>query len=116
MVALRFQKRDAGIDKCKLAQLVIKCENEIPMDKKNVRKLRNQDNNPCIDESDASQQCLNVNSYDKSMCTNYFLRYKSCRKYWQNIMVQRRREGVKPDMPTAAERQEMIAAIGEKPY
>ncbi|XP_033965150.1 coiled-coil-helix-coiled-coil-helix domain-containing protein 7 isoform X1 [Pseudochaenichthys georgianus] len=88
----------------------------IPMDKKNLRKLRNQDNNPCIDESDASQQCLNVNSYDKSMCTNYFLRYKSCRKYWQNIMVQRRREGVKPDMPTAAERQEMIAAIGEKPY
>lgn len=29
MVALRFQKRDAGIDKCKLAQLVIKCENEV---------------------------------------------------------------------------------------
>lgn len=31
-------------------------------------------------------------------------------------MVQRRRDGVKPDMPTAAERQELLAAIGGKPY
>ncbi|KAK5849737.1 hypothetical protein PBY51_014046 [Eleginops maclovinus] len=83
---------------------------------KNVRKVRNQDSNPCIDESDASQKCLSLNSYDKSLCYDYFVRYKNCRKYWQNILVQRRREGVKPDMPTAAERQEMLDAIGGKPY
>lgn len=31
-------------------------------------------------------------------------------------MLQRRRDGVKPDMPTAAERQKLLAAIGGKPY
>lgn len=31
-------------------------------------------------------------------------------------MLQRRRDGVRPDMPTAAERQELLTAIGGKPY
>lgn len=83
---------------------------------KNARKVRNQDVNPCIDESDASQKCLDASNYDKSMCSAYFQRYKNCRKYWHNIMLQRRRDGVRPDMPTAAERQEMLTAIGGKPY
>lgn len=83
---------------------------------KNARKVRNQDINPCIEETDASLKCLDAYNYDKSMCSAYFLRYKNCRKYWQNIMIQRRREGVKPDMPTAAERAEMLAATGGKPY
>ncbi|XP_078137008.1 coiled-coil-helix-coiled-coil-helix domain-containing protein 7 isoform X2 [Sander vitreus] len=107
------------------------------MDKK-AGNVRNQDINPCIEESDASQKCLNAYNYDKSMCSAYFQRYKSCRKYWtgqkssratedmmhaweidhgtHNIMLQRRRDGVKPDMPTAAERQEMLATVGGKPY
>ncbi|XP_049912449.1 coiled-coil-helix-coiled-coil-helix domain-containing protein 7 isoform X7 [Epinephelus moara] len=136
---------------------------------KNARKVRSQDVNPCIDESDASQKCLDASNYDKSMCSAYFQRYKNCRKYWNgkkacwgwtptpvhptagtchsepcqskqcnpsppatakiladrqvfnnikrhNIMLQRRRDGVRPDMPTAAERQEMLTAIGGKPY
>ena len=33
-----------------------------------------------------------------------------------NIMIQRRRDGVKPDMPTASEREDILAAIGGKPY
>uniref|UniRef100_A0A8C7Y6G5 Uncharacterized protein n=1 Tax=Oryzias sinensis TaxID=183150 RepID=A0A8C7Y6G5_9TELE len=33
-----------------------------------------------------------------------------------NIMVQRRRDSVKPEMPTAAERLEMLDAVGGKPY
>ncbi|XP_028824832.1 coiled-coil-helix-coiled-coil-helix domain-containing protein 7 isoform X1 [Denticeps clupeoides] len=45
-------------------------------------KVRNQDANPCIDESDASQKCLDRNSYDKAMCSAFFQRYKACRKYW----------------------------------
>uniref|UniRef100_A0A3Q0SVY4 Coiled-coil-helix-coiled-coil-helix domain-containing protein 7 n=1 Tax=Amphilophus citrinellus TaxID=61819 RepID=A0A3Q0SVY4_AMPCI len=81
-----------------------------------ARKVRNQDINPCIEESDDSQKCLNVFNYDKSMCSTYFQRYKKCRKYWHNIMVQRRKDGVKPDMPTAAERLEMLTAMGGKPY
>uniref|UniRef100_A0A671XEM7 Coiled-coil-helix-coiled-coil-helix domain-containing protein 7 n=3 Tax=Sparus aurata TaxID=8175 RepID=A0A671XEM7_SPAAU len=88
---------------------------QMQMDK-NTRKVRNQDINPCIEESDASQKCLDAYNYDKSMCSAYFQRYKNCRKYWHNIMLERRREGVKPDMPTAAERQERLTALGGKPY
>ncbi|XP_031731868.1 coiled-coil-helix-coiled-coil-helix domain-containing protein 7 isoform X1 [Anarrhichthys ocellatus] len=88
---------------------------QVRMDK-TVRKVRNQDSNPCIEESDASQKCLGAYNYDSRMCSAYFQRYKSCRKYWHSIMQQRRRDGVRPDMPTAAERQEMLAAIGGKPY
>uniref|UniRef100_A0A3Q1D775 Coiled-coil-helix-coiled-coil-helix domain-containing protein 7 n=1 Tax=Amphiprion ocellaris TaxID=80972 RepID=A0A3Q1D775_AMPOC len=93
------------------------------MDKK-ARRVRNEDINPCIEfvsasifqESDASQKCLDAYNYDKSMCSAYFQRYKNCRKYWHTIMVQRRRDGVRPDMPTAEERLEILAAIGGKPY
>ncbi|XP_061730489.1 coiled-coil-helix-coiled-coil-helix domain-containing protein 7 isoform X2 [Nerophis ophidion] len=90
-------------------------EFQIQMDR-NSSKIRNQDLNPCIQESDASQKCLDTYNYDKSMCSAYFQSYKDCRKYWHNIMVQRRREGVKPDMPTAAERQDFLSAHGRKPY
>ncbi|KAM8822679.1 coiled-coil-helix-coiled-coil-helix domain-containing protein 7 isoform 2-T3 [Spinachia spinachia] len=80
------------------------------------RKVRNQDINPCIEESDASQKCLSAYNYDSRMCSAYFLKYKNCRKYWHGIMLQRRRDGVSPAMPTAVDRQEMLAAIGGKPY
>ncbi|XP_026147783.1 coiled-coil-helix-coiled-coil-helix domain-containing protein 7 [Mastacembelus armatus] len=83
---------------------------------KTARKVRNQDINPCIEETDASQKCLDTYNYNKNMCSAYFQRYKNCRKYWHSIMLQRRRDGVKPDMPTAAERQEILAGIGGKPY
>ncbi|KAM9775251.1 coiled-coil-helix-coiled-coil-helix domain-containing protein 7 [Syngnathus acus] len=83
---------------------------------KNARKFRNEDINPCIDESDASQKCMDTSNYNKDMCTVYFQRYKNCRKYWHNIMLHRRSEGVKPDMPTATERQEILSGIGGKPY
>ncbi|XP_019956971.1 coiled-coil-helix-coiled-coil-helix domain-containing protein 7 [Paralichthys olivaceus] len=86
------------------------------MDKNEKKKLRNQDINPCIEESDASRKCLDVYNYDKGKCSAYFLKYKNCRKYWHNVMVERRRNGVRPDMPTAAERQEMLADVGGKPY
>ncbi|XP_029385133.1 coiled-coil-helix-coiled-coil-helix domain-containing protein 7 [Echeneis naucrates] len=83
---------------------------------KKESKVRNQDINPCIEESDASHKCLGAFNYDKNMCSAYFQRYKNCRKYWHNVMVDRRRNGVQPVMPTAAERQEILAAIGGKPY
>ncbi|XP_006805214.1 coiled-coil-helix-coiled-coil-helix domain-containing protein 7 [Neolamprologus brichardi] len=94
---------------CRRVQVMIQMD-------QNARKVRNQDINPCIEESDDSQKCLNAYNYDKSMCSTYFQRYKNCRKYWHDIMVQRRRDGVKPDMPTAAERLEMLTSLGGKPY
>ncbi|CAL9687274.1 unnamed protein product [Knipowitschia caucasica] len=83
---------------------------------KNTRKLRNEDINPCLAETDASRMCMDYHNYERERCAAYFQNYKNCRKYWHNIMIQRRRDGVKPDMPTAAERQEMLAALGQKPY
>ncbi|KAL7880014.1 hypothetical protein SRHO_G00022680 [Serrasalmus rhombeus] len=85
-------------------------------DKSNARKVRNADINPCIEESDGSQKCLDAYNYNKDMCSAYFLKYKNCRKYWHGVMLQRRREGIKPDMPTPKEREEIIAALGGKPY
>ncbi|XP_072306459.1 coiled-coil-helix-coiled-coil-helix domain-containing protein 7 [Eucyclogobius newberryi] len=83
---------------------------------KNNRKLRSEDINPCLVETDASRMCMEHHGYERDRCGMYFQNYKNCRKYWHNIMIQRRRDGVKPEMPTAAERQEMLAALGRKPY
>ncbi|XP_059837197.1 coiled-coil-helix-coiled-coil-helix domain-containing protein 7 [Hypanus sabinus] len=82
----------------------------------NVRKLRDEDTNPCIEEGDASKKCLEANNYNKNMCSYYFLRYKMCRKFWNDVTVQRRRSGVKPEMPTAKERKEILEDYQEKPY
>ncbi|KAL4635229.1 coiled-coil-helix-coiled-coil-helix domain-containing protein 7 [Arapaima gigas] len=79
-------------------------------------KFKNLDSNPCIEESEGSRRCLDANNYNRDMCAAYFIRYKKCRKYWHNIMVQRRRDGVKPDMPTYEERKRILEAMGEKPY
>uniref|UniRef100_A0A8D2FLX4 Coiled-coil-helix-coiled-coil-helix domain-containing protein 7 n=1 Tax=Theropithecus gelada TaxID=9565 RepID=A0A8D2FLX4_THEGE len=68
------------------------------------------------EESDASTRCLDENNYDKERCSTYFLKYKNCRKFWHSIMIQRRRTGVKPCMPTAAERDEILRAMGKMPY
>lgn len=83
---------------------------------RHARKLRDQDINPCLQETQDSHKCMEHYNYDRNMCSAYFQNYKNCRKYWHNVMVQRRRDGVKPEMPTAAERQEMLNALGQKPY
>uniref|UniRef100_A0A8C6YL32 Coiled-coil-helix-coiled-coil-helix domain-containing protein 7 n=1 Tax=Nothoprocta perdicaria TaxID=30464 RepID=A0A8C6YL32_NOTPE len=47
-----------------------------------AQQLRDHDINPCVAETDASIKCMDENNYDKSMCTDYFLKYKNCRKFW----------------------------------
>uniref|UniRef100_A0A2K5R4C9 Coiled-coil-helix-coiled-coil-helix domain-containing protein 7 n=1 Tax=Cebus imitator TaxID=2715852 RepID=A0A2K5R4C9_CEBIM len=79
-------------------------------------RLRDPDINPCMLESDASIRCLDANNYDKEKCSTYFQKYKSCRKFWHSIMIQRRHDGVKPFMPTAAERDEILGEMGKMPY
>ncbi|XP_006085353.2 coiled-coil-helix-coiled-coil-helix domain-containing protein 7 isoform X1 [Myotis lucifugus] len=81
-----------------------------------ARRLRDPDINPCLLESDASTRCMDENNYDREMCSIYFLKYKNCRKFWNSVMVQRRQNGVKPPMPTAAERNEILGAMGKMPY
>uniref|UniRef100_A0A8D2GZ83 Coiled-coil-helix-coiled-coil-helix domain-containing protein 7 n=1 Tax=Urocitellus parryii TaxID=9999 RepID=A0A8D2GZ83_UROPR len=68
------------------------------------------------EESDASSRCMNENNYDKERCSSYFLKYKNCRRFWNSIMIQRRQNGVTPSMPTAAERDEIMGAMGKMPY
>ncbi|KAI1889114.1 hypothetical protein AGOR_G00175740 [Albula goreensis] len=82
----------------------------------NARKVRDHDSNPCIEETDASRKCMDASNYNKDMCVPYFLRYKNCRKFWHEIMIQRRRDGVRPDMPTADERRQILETLGGKPY
>ncbi|XP_034285707.1 coiled-coil-helix-coiled-coil-helix domain-containing protein 7 isoform X3 [Pantherophis guttatus] len=67
-------------------------------------------------ESDASRKCLEVNQSDKDMCAIFFLKYKSCRKFWHGIMMQRRQDGIKPYMPIAEERKKILASLGRAPY
>ncbi|KAK1797464.1 hypothetical protein P4O66_008321 [Electrophorus voltai] len=84
--------------------------------KSSAGKVRNMDTNPCIEESDGSQKCLDAYNYDKNMCYAYFMKYKNCRKYWHSVKLQRRHEGIKPEMPTAKEQEEILRALGGKPY
>ncbi|XP_007430282.1 coiled-coil-helix-coiled-coil-helix domain-containing protein 7 [Python bivittatus] len=80
------------------------------------RRFKDQDINPCLVETDASRKCLEENQSDKNMCSDYFLKYKNCRKFWHGIMVQRRQDGIKPHMPTADERKRILASLGGTPY
>uniref|UniRef100_A0A4W2I4Y7 Coiled-coil-helix-coiled-coil-helix domain-containing protein 7 n=1 Tax=Bos indicus x Bos taurus TaxID=30522 RepID=A0A4W2I4Y7_BOBOX len=68
------------------------------------------------EESDASTRCMAENNYDKESCSSHFLKYKNCRKFWNSVMIQRRQNGVKPPMPTAAERDEILGGLGKMPY
>ncbi|XP_062935908.1 coiled-coil-helix-coiled-coil-helix domain-containing protein 7 isoform X1 [Cynocephalus volans] len=81
-----------------------------------MRRLRDPDVNPCLSESDASIRCMNENNYNRERCSVYFLKYKNCRRFWHSVMIQRRRNGVNPPMPTAAERDEILGAMGKMPY
>ncbi|NWX21418.1 CHCH7 protein, partial [Aegotheles bennettii] len=47
-----------------------------------AQRLTDHDTNPCVAESEASRKCMDDNNCNKDMCTAYFLKYKSCRKFW----------------------------------
>ncbi|XP_060099759.1 coiled-coil-helix-coiled-coil-helix domain-containing protein 7 isoform X2 [Heteronotia binoei] len=81
-----------------------------------LQQLRDEDTNPCILESDASRKCMDDSNYNKDMCTVHFLRYKNCRKFWNGIMIQRRKDGIKPAMPTAEERKNILESRERIPY
>ncbi|XP_012370285.1 coiled-coil-helix-coiled-coil-helix domain-containing protein 7 [Octodon degus] len=81
-----------------------------------IKRLRDPDTNPCLSESDASTRCMDENNYNREQCSSYFLKYKNCRRFWNSIMVERRQNGVKPVMPTATERAEILGAMGTMPY
>ncbi|XP_075684434.1 coiled-coil-helix-coiled-coil-helix domain-containing protein 7 isoform X1 [Rhinoderma darwinii] len=110
------------------------------------RNMRAVDINPCLEESEASSKCLDVNNYQRDMCALYFIRYKQCRKFWMwdphlygepetparrgevvttsrrrvnaehTVMLKRRGDGVTPAMPTHEERKQILASLENLPY
>ncbi|XP_053571029.1 coiled-coil-helix-coiled-coil-helix domain-containing protein 7 [Bombina bombina] len=80
------------------------------------KRMRDNDVNPCLEETDASSKCMDDNNYQKDLCSNYFIKYKNCRKFWNAIVVQRRRDGVSPYMPGAEERKSILQTLGYVPY
>ncbi|XP_061410228.1 coiled-coil-helix-coiled-coil-helix domain-containing protein 7 [Lethenteron reissneri] len=81
-----------------------------------LRKLRDLDINPCLEETDASRKCMERNGYDRDVCTKYFIQYRNCRTFWNKIIVRRRGEGVEPAIPTAEERKRILEELGQIPY
>ncbi|KAL6040914.1 hypothetical protein STEG23_037890 [Scotinomys teguina] len=45
-------------------------------------KLRGEWESGTLWESDASTRCMDENNYDRERCSNYFLKYKNCRRFW----------------------------------
>lgn len=84
--------------------------------KEMTRRMRDLDINPCLKESDTSSKCLDENNYKKDMCTNSFIKYRNCRKFWNHIMMNRKRDGVTPFMPTPEERENILNSLGSVPY
>ncbi|XP_043921491.1 coiled-coil-helix-coiled-coil-helix domain-containing protein 7 isoform X2 [Protopterus annectens] len=82
----------------------------------NMRHSRSRDNNPCLQESEASRKCMDENLYNRDACSYYFLKYKKCRKFWHEIMIQRRVDGVNPNMPPAEERKRILESLESMPY
>lgn len=76
--------------------------------KRESTQVSHEDNNPCLKEQDLSYKCLNDNAYDRDKCSLYFQNYRNCKKFWQTVARLRRRDGIKPNMPPANERQPYI--------
>ncbi|KAJ7338844.1 hypothetical protein JRQ81_012746 [Phrynocephalus forsythii] len=94
-------------------------EKNVALTHKSSRKpqrFRDPDTNPCLVEGDASNKCLIEANFDRDMCGMHVLRYKNCRKFWTAVMRQRRRDGINPILPTAEERENILASMGKMPY
>lgn len=67
-------------------------------------RVRNTDTNPCLRESQMSMDCMSRNGYDRDKCYDYFMNYRSCLNFWKKVAKQRRKQGIKPEIPPAEER------------
>ena len=77
---------------------------------KKLNRWSDDDTNYCLVEANASMKCLSRNNYNKDACENYFAMYKSCKKEWNEIKNERRRQGLTPN----PSRDEMVALKLEK--
>lgn len=73
---------------------------------KDLKRWRDDDRNYCLMEANASMKCLSKNGYDRNACEEYFERYNDCKKEFNSIKNERRRQGFNPS-PDAEEMKEL---------
>ncbi|XP_071964811.1 coiled-coil-helix-coiled-coil-helix domain-containing protein 7-like [Antedon mediterranea] len=78
------------------------------------QKLDDINNNPCLEEANASYRCLHQNNFDRDSCTKYFLNYKNCRKFWGSLIRERKGKGLVPALPNKEERDKILENISVK--
>ncbi|KAI0208282.1 hypothetical protein LSAT2_007037 [Lamellibrachia satsuma] len=63
--------------------------------------------NPCKKESELAMKCMHDSNFSKDDCSLYFQNYRNCMGFWQGISRERRRLGIKPNMPPPEEREQI---------
>jgi len=61
-------------------------------------------NNPCLNEQKQVQRCMDKSGYDKEKCQLHMNNYNTCKRFWGEVRVRRRREGL-PPLPPPEERE-----------
>lgn len=62
-----------------------------------LKRWRDDNTNYCLEEANSSMKCLSKNGYNKSACEGYFERYKECKKEFNSIKNERRKQGLSPN-------------------
>ncbi|GIY83394.1 uncharacterized protein CEXT_681121 [Caerostris extrusa] len=70
-------------------------------------KERSERINPCVKERDLSLKCLDEFYYARRKCQPFFDNYNNCRKFWNFVTKERRKEGIKPYIPPPEEREQL---------
>ncbi|XP_077991464.1 coiled-coil-helix-coiled-coil-helix domain-containing protein 7-like [Glandiceps talaboti] len=76
-----------------------------------AKRLTDADNNPCTVEANASFQCLHDYNFNRDSCMTEFYTYKNCKKFWNQVMAERRKNGVRPALPPAEERDSIRGGV-----
>ncbi|VVC32528.1 Hypothetical protein CINCED_3A007185 [Cinara cedri] len=70
-------------------------------------EIQNSDSNPCLQEQKLSLKCLQDNFGDKTKCEPEIENYKDCKTFWYDLFRERKRNNIKPYMPSLKERIEI---------
>ena len=65
---------------------------------------------PCYKEARISYDCLAANRYNKGYCLREFENALTCRKFWTEIIQERKRNDIEPNIPPPEERDEIRKA------
>ena len=77
-------------------------------------KQNREENDPCFNEHKISMKCLNDNAYDYDKCQDSFDNYSSCKKFWNSVITQRKRDNILPHLPSLEQRDQIKKEFFEK--